>query len=219
MKKTIFVSAIISIALQLSASASHTQKGFYLAAQSAPLLSVRINEDDVHNTGADYKAKSSVTLGFGSGYNFTNHVGIGIEVMYSRESQGYSDVAIKYDERLSFVKVPVTFNYNTNPYSRVVFAMKVGPQVGMLTSSRVTDASIAALNGSTRDQYEKVNFGIMLGSSARIRLTNKLFADAGLRFDGIFSDLETKKYRDYHPGRGTTHSVNAGIELGIRYFL
>lgn len=59
----------------------------------------------------------------------------------------------------------------------------------------------------------------MFGTGARVRLTNNLYADAGLRFDGAITNLESAKYADLQPGRRKTHSLNAGAEVGIKYFL
>lgn len=56
-----------SIVISVEASA---QKGFYVGAQGAPLLSIKFNTSDVHKSDMDYKAKSSYTFGIGAGYNY-----------------------------------------------------------------------------------------------------------------------------------------------------
>jgi opacity protein-like surface antigen len=219
MKKTILF-AMMATALGLTFSNNSTaQKGFYVSAHGAPLLSVRFNGSEADNTGMDYKAKSSIAFGVGAGYNFTDHFGIAAEAIYSKEQQRYEDHSMKYDEKLNFIKVPVLFSYNTNPSARVILTAKAGPQLGILRSATISNSSISALNGDSKDRYKDITFGAMIGTGARIRLTNNLYADAGLRFDGIISNLESKEYREEHPGRSKTHAVNAGVEFGIRYFL
>jgi opacity protein-like surface antigen len=218
MKKTILFAMIASAYAITFSNNSTAQKGFYVSAQGGPLLSVRFNGSDADNQGMDYKAKSSMAFGVGAGYNFTDHFGVAAEALYSREKQRYEDHSVKYDEQLNFVKVPVLFTYNTNPSARVILTAKAGPQLGILRSSEISNSSIAALNGDSKDRYNDITFGAMIGTGARVRLTNNLYADAGLRFDGIISNLESNEYREEHPGRSKTNAVNAGIEFGIRYF-
>lgn len=219
MQKSLFFMVCVTVASILFSLNSQAQKGFYVSAQAAPWVSVKFNESDVHNPGTNYKSKTSGTIGIGGGYNFTNNLGIGAEFMYSKERQTTENTALSYDESLNFIKIPVIFTYNTNPFSKVMFAVKAGPQLGLLVSSEVSNSSYESLNGDTKDNYVTASLGVMLGTSARVRLTDKLCADAGLRFDGAFTNLESKNYRNNHPGRGTTHSINAGIEIGIRYSL
>lgn len=219
MKKSTLFATIISIVTITSSNNSTAQKGFYVGVHGVPLLSVRFNGSDADNQGMDYKAKSSITFGVGAGYNVTDHFGVAAEAIYSKEKQRYEDHSVKYDEQLNFIKVPVLFTYNTNPSARVILTAKAGPQLGILRSAKISNSSIAALNGDSKDRYKDITFGAMIGTGARIRLTNNLYADAGLRFDGIISNLESKEYKEQHPGRSKTHAVNAGVEFGIRYFL
>jgi opacity protein-like surface antigen len=219
MKKTILF-AVITSAISVTFSNNLTaQKGFYVSAHGGPLLSVRFNGSDADNNGMDYKAKSSVAFGIGAGYNFTDHFGMAAEALYSKEKQRYEDHSVQYDEQLNFIKIPVVFTYNTNPSARIILTAKAGPQLGIVRSAKISNSSITALNGDGKDRYKDLTFGAMIGTGARIRLTNNLYADAGLRFDGTISNLESKEYREEHPGRSKTHAVNAGVEFGLRYFL
>jgi len=219
MTKTILLATIISVTLLTITKRSNAQKGFYAGVQGAPLLSIKFNGSDVDNAGMDYKAKTSYAYGISAGYNFTKHLGIGTEVMYYQEKQRYLDHSVDYTEKLKYIKVPVLFTYNTNPASRIMFIAKAGPQVGILMSSTISKASNPAMNGNNRDLYKKLSLGAMLGTGARIRLTDHIYADAGLRFDGSITNLESKNYTGYQSGRGKTHAINAGAEVGIKYFL
>lgn len=205
-----------SIVFSIEASA---QKGFYVGAQGAPLLSVKFNTSDVHKSDMDYKAKSSYTFGIGAGYNLSDNFGIGTEVMYSREQQGYSDHNIRYDEEVNYLKIPVFASFNSNPASRVMFIAKAGPQIGIHLKSNISNASNPLLNGETKDKYKKLSVGAMVGTGVRVRLSDHFYADGGLRLDGTFTNLQNKSYRGIDSRGGKTHSVNAGLELGIKYLL
>ena len=190
MKKTIRIALLASIMTITFSNSSTAQKGFYLGAQGGPLLSVRFNGSDVDNSGMDYKAKSSFSFGVSGGYNFTNHFGVAAEANYSKEKQRYEDHSVKYDEQLNIIKIPVLFTYNTNSSARIILTAKAGPQLGILRSAKISNSSIPALNGDNIDKYKEITFGAMIGTGARIRIANKLYCDAGLRFDGVFSNLE-----------------------------
>jgi opacity protein-like surface antigen len=219
MKKVIFNAMIAAVSMLLISTTAKAQKGFYVGAQAAPQLSVMFNKDDVNKTAtaADYKAKFSFTIGAGGGYHFTDNLGVGAEVMYSVAKQRYINDDQEHTQQFNYLKVPVFFTYNTNPASKVMFTAKAGPQVGILLKSKISDADDAALNGSTKDQYNAVAFGAMAGAGARVRLTTNIFLDAGLRFDGSFN-TENKKHSSYTQGRTNTYDLNTGIDIGVKYF-
>jgi hypothetical protein len=43
--------------------------------------------------------------------------------------------------------------------------------------------------------------------------------DGGLRLDGAFTNAEDKNAVGYTKGRAKTYNLNAGVELGVKYFL
>jgi opacity protein-like surface antigen len=176
------------------------------------------NEKDVDKPGADYKSKSGTAFGMNGGYNFNRHIGIGTEVTYSTIRQRYIDNSSSYTQKFNYLKVPVLFTYNTNPERKFMFTAKAGPQLGILLKSKITDASNSALNGNTKDQYRKLTFGAMAGAGIRMRMADNIYLDAGLHVDGTISNTEDKGYKGYTASRSKTHDLNAGLEVGIKYF-
>lgn len=218
MKRTIIISASLIITTIFGINASATaQKGFYAGVQGAPQLSVIFNEDDVNAPNTDYKAKFSYTFGVNGGYNFTQRMGIGTEVMYSSVKQNYENNKGGYTQKLSYLKVPLLFTYNSSPDNRVVFTAKAGPQVSILMKSNVTNAGDPSLNGSNKNKYESLVFGATAGAGARVRLTDNISLNAGLRFDGSIGNIEDKSYAGHTSGRAKTYDLNSGVEVGLRY--
>ncbi len=214
MKKTTTISGLLLINLFAFCLFSHAQKGVYVGAQVAPLLSVTFNGDDVNNTGMDYKAKTSYAAGLSAGYNFSKHFGAGVELMYTVEKQSYKDNLSGYTEKFQYLKIPVVLTYNTNPDALVMFTAKAGPQLGIMMKSTVSDAYN---HSPEKDKYNSLHLGAMAGAGISLRLTDQVRVNTGLRFDGSITNLESKEYRQGFTSRPDTHHINAGIEVGIKY--
>jgi opacity protein-like surface antigen len=218
MKKAILFSVAAAIT-SMTATTATAQKGFYVGAQGAGQVSVMANKTDVDKNGTDYESKMGKTIGIGGGYNFNEHMGVGTEVMYSTMKQKFTDNGSSITQKFNYLKVPVLFTYNTNPAKKFMFTAKAGPQLGILLKSEISEASNRERNGDTKDQYKKVTFGAMAGAGVRMKVTDHISLDAGLRFDGSIGDTENKDYKGYAPGRAKSHDLNAGLEVGVKYFL
>lgn len=219
MKRTVISSIILVVAILNFSNIANAQKGFFVGVQGAPQLSVMFNKDDVNAPGTDYKAKFSYTFGAIAGYNFNDRMGIGTEVMYSTVKQRYETNNGGYTQQLSYLKVPVLFNYNSNPDARVVFTAKAGPQVSILMKSAIKDADQSSLNGENKSKYRDLVFGATAGAGVRVRLADKLHLTGGLRFDGSIGNIEDETNKGYRSGRAKTYDLNTGVEVGLKYFL
>jgi hypothetical protein len=217
MKKSTCASILFVIISTGASLVSFGQKGFHAGVQGAPLLSVTFNGDDAKNEGMDYKAKRSRTVGVTGSYFFNDKMGIGLELMYSKENQRYEDALVSYKQKFQYLKVPVVFHYNSNPDAALMFTAKAGPQLGVLLGADISDASNAALNGSSKDKYNKIHLGAMAGVGASLRVTEAIRVNAGLRFDGSITNLEDRDHKEFQPGRVDSHYLNAGIEVGVHY--
>jgi len=215
MKKTILLSMLTVTTLLTVVNSAKAQKGFYVGAQGTAQLSVMFNEADVEQPGADYRSKFGTSFGVNGGYNFSKHMGIGTEVTYATLKQRYIDNTESYTQKFNYLKIPVLFTYNTNPDRTVMFTAKAGPQLGILLRSNISGASNPVLNGSTKDQYKKLTFGAMAGAGIRVRMLDNVYLDAGLHADGTISNTENKNYA---VNRSKSHDLNAGVEIGIKYF-
>jgi len=217
MKKTILFS-LITVTTVLTVITAKAQQGLYMGAASARQLSVMFNSTDVDKPTADYQSRLGKTIGINGGYNFSNSMGIGVEVNYSRAKQRYTNNSTEFTHEYRYLKIPVMFTYNTNPDKMFIFTAKAGPQLGILLRSKIKDATADVANGSNMDQYKKLTFGMAAGAGVRMRMSSHMYLDAGLHADGTFSNTEDKKYKSYVAGRSKTHDLNGGIEVGVKYF-
>jgi len=217
MKKAILLSAL-AVAVSFTAITAKAQQGFYIGAKTVRQLSVMFNKTDVDDPNTDYKSSVRGAFGVTAGYHFTKNAGVGTDLLYYTAKQTYTNHGLGYTQEYTNLKVPVLFTYNGNPDKKFMFTAKAGPQLGINIKSKITGADNSELNGSTNDKYKKFTLGAMGGLGARMHLSNNLFLDAGLRFDGTFTNTENKNYAGYQSGRAKTYDLNAGLEFGIKYF-
>lgn len=178
-----------------------------------------LNSDDKDAPDFKRKATFGASFGVGAGYNFTNNLGLGLDVLYSIQGQKYEVNGVEFNQKVNYLKIPLMFTYNTNPSAPVVFTAKAGPQLGLRMGAKVTDSDNNDIIGDAKDMYSSVDFGAVAGAGVRFALTQKLSLDAGIRFDYSFTNAENSDYVHYAPGRANTNNMTAGIELGLRYHL
>lgn len=218
MKKSILFSVLTVAVSIFNISTADAQEGFYIGIQGAQQVSGMFNQDDIDADNFTYKMTPGQTFGLGGGYNFNRNMGVAVEAMYSIEGQKYELNGTMQREKLSYVKVPMLFSYNTNPDAKVMFTAKAGPQAGMLVKASLKDGDGEVLVEDTKDNYKTFTFGAVVGAGARINLAKNLYFDAGLRLDGNFSNSEEPVMNEVNVAKAKTYNMNAGIELGLKYF-
>ena len=108
------------------------------------------------------------------------------------------------------------FTY-TIPTSGIVSIVgKVGPQLNILTDSKLTDKDGNSITKDMNDQYESVTLGGVANIGAQFQLTKSLFLTTGLRYDMDFTNAENKNFGEYPSGRNTTLNSTAGLEVGLK---
>lgn len=218
MKKTVLLSVFAAAVSIFTINTAEAQKGFYIGAQGTQQFSGMYNQDDVDATNFDYKITPGQSFGLSGGYNFNKHMGIAAEAMYSLEGQRFELNNTTFKRKLQYVKIPVLFTYNTNAAKKVMFIAKAGPQLGILTKANMKDGDNNILVDDTKDSYQDLTFGGVLGAGARMSLAKNLYLDAGLRLDASFTNSEVESVNESNITRAKTYNTNAGVEVGIKYF-
>ncbi|MEN3040515.1 MAG: porin family protein [Bacteroidia bacterium] len=86
-----------------------------------------------------------VTWGFAGGltvgYNFMDNLGVGLDVLYSRQGQKYKgefpnapEIKLTAQTTLNYLKLPIFLRFNSDPNSTVQFSFLLGPQANLLLS-------------------------------------------------------------------------------------
>ncbi len=214
--KKIFMSALALVFMTGSATTVMAQKGLSLSVKATPQFSFLQNSDDNDNSAIDKKATFNANFGVGAGYNFTNNVGLGLDVLYSFQGQKSKVVGLEAHQKLEYLKIPVYFSYNTDDSKPVSFFGKIGPQVSFLTNAKL------AVGGSdlfvkNKGQFEKTTFGAMANAGVQFKLNQKLFLQTGLQFDYDFTNAEDKDYIAAILGRADTYNMTTGLQVGLKY--
>jgi hypothetical protein len=217
-KGIIFISLSVMMIMAMTTNVS-AQKGFNVSVKATPEFSFLLNKDDNDNSLYDSKATINTNFGIGAGYNFTDKVGVAIDGLYSLQGQKYELSGQDYNQKISYVKVPVYFTYNSNPQRPISFSGKIGPQVSFLSSSKLTNDDGKDLVSNTNDRFESTTFGGAVAAGIQIRLQRELFLTTGVRFDVDFTNAEDEDYASYPAGRAKTYNMTSGVEVGLKYFL
>jgi hypothetical protein len=217
MKKN-FMAVVLLTALTVSYR-SNAQKGFSLSVKTSPQLSFLHNSDDNDNASLDKKSTFNANFGMGTAYNFTEKAGVGLDVLYSLQGQRYEMNGKETRQKVNYIKVPVYYSYTSNPSKRVSFTGKLGPQLSVLSSSKLTDDNGHEIISDTKDYYKDVSFGGMGAAGVQFKLNRDLFLTTMARFDYDFTNAEDDANPSWPEGRAKTHNMTTGLEVGLKYVL
>jgi len=217
MKKFFLAASVLAVfAVNKKATA---QEGFSVSVKTNPQFSFLQNKDDRDNGSIQHNATVNANFGIGAGYNFTPKLGVGMDVLYSLQGQRYEIDGMETRQKVNYIKIPVYFTYNGNPNKPISFIGKVGPQLSVLTNSKLTDNNAHTLKSDTKDLYEDVTFGGMAAAGAQIKLKRRLYLSTMARFDYDFTNAEDDSYPNYPAGRAKTYNITTGLEIGLKYML
>lgn len=152
-------------ALSLTCGTLSAQTGFDFGLRGGIHTSSLLNQQD-EDAGAelDYKMKIGFAAGVGAGYTFNNHMGVGIDILYSKQGQGYggstSYIAAHGNENVSglfsglafindinmdntytartiinCIKIPVMYRYTGDNTKKSYFSSFIGPQFNILSGA------------------------------------------------------------------------------------
>ena len=216
MKRIIMYTAVLF--MSIAAQDVIAQKGWNVSAKVAPQVSIFYNEDD-YKTDNDFEEKKMVNAAFGVGvgYNFTSHSGLELGVLYSLQGQKYKKENIELKQKMNYIKLPLTFNYNFNPRGKITMVGKLGPQLNILASSKITDANGKRISGDIKEMFNDVTLGAVAAVTTQFSLGKQWYLTTGLRYDFDITNAENKNHPDYPVGRKKAYNMTGGLEVGIKY--
>lgn len=136
-----------------------------------------------NSDGNSVKGDVVLSYGYGGllGFNFTKHVGLQLEVLYSTLSQKYADHTLDREIDINYVNVPLLLSLNVNRTNAFNINLVVGPQLGINVGSSVTTRGTA--NGNTNTKavlaVKENDLGIAYGGGVDFGLN----AARTIRFD------------------------------------
>lgn len=182
-----------------------------------------LNQDDSDaGPNLDYEKTWGFAGGLTLGYNFTDYLGVGLDVLYSNQGQKYkgteSGENLTAQTTLNYLKLPLLLRFNSDPNSPVQFSFFAGPQANLLLSYRdkaeITGGGVATTletqnqeftetvsflgikdmhkHNLTAKAYQPLTLGAVVGLGAGFKLTDELLLGVHVRFDYAFGDVENK---------------------------
>lgn len=162
--------------------------------------------------------------GFGAilGINFTDHVGIQGEVLYSAIAQKYTDVDVERRIKLKYVNIPILLSLNTGKSKVVNFNIVGGPQIGISAGSTVFTKNNGNDNPSAVLAVKKGDLGFAYGAGLDFGLNSAHTSRLGIGFRGVeglfdISDrsntISTDSYYLLDKTKVKTYSLYVGLSI------
>ena len=151
--------------LSLTCGSLFAQTGFDFGLRGIVQTSSLLNTTD-QAAGPELNFKNNVSMGagIGGGYSFNNHMGVALDILYSKQGQGYTGDVVQISSAnkgilsnefknlasannisfsgnytagitLTCIKIPILFRYTGNSTRKCYFSSFIGPQIDMLSSA------------------------------------------------------------------------------------
>lgn len=163
----------------------------------------------------------NAVLGFGVGavigFNFSNHVGIQGEIMYSSINEKSYDGNLKRKVNVRYVNIPVLLSLNTDKSRAINLNVVAGPQLGLLVGSSITLSGSNDVNNKHPIlAVRKNDFGLAYGAGIDFELNPSYTTHLGIGYRGVlgFRDISdnsqiitTEAYYILEQNRINTNSI------------
>lgn len=213
MKKAI-IAAVAFFSLTTINNAQ-AQSGFSFSVKGTPSVTWMNNSNDKDNILTEFNPMFGASFGIGAGYEFGKNLGVELDALYSLQGRGLKTLGVESKQKLSYVKIAPMFTYTIPTQGIVSFVGKIGPQLSILTDSKLTDEDGNSIKEDMNDQYESVVLGGVANIGAQFQLTKNLFLTTGIRYDMDFTNAENEDFGEFPTGRKMTTNSTAGLEVGL----
>lgn len=141
-------------------------------------------------TSSGGTVKGEVTLGFGGGaflgFNFSKHVGVQGEVIYSSVSQKYKELDVERRVNLRYLNIPLLLSLNTGKTRMVNLNLVGGPQIGISTGTNLfTSGGDGTNNPEAVLSVKKGDLGFAYGAGIDFALNEAHTFRLGLGYRGV----------------------------------
>ena len=183
----------------------------------------------VHDRGNGV-VETEVMLGHGVGgvlgINFSEHVGIHGELMYSALAQRYRDNDLDHTIKLRYINIPVLLALHTGRLNVVNFNVVVGPQLGLNVGAEIEDGdNDTDINGDDADAViavKKGDLGLAYGAGLDFGLNEERTIRLGVGFRGVYglidiSDDSGTRETDEYLILDKTHVKTYAAYLGLSF--
>jgi hypothetical protein len=234
LKKLLFASLICLVTSNLL----YAQKGYGGGLNIAYHSVWTLNQNTYGESDLDYVNTFRGAIGIQGFYNFSDMLGVWMEINKVKLGQKYEDIpkGLNREIKMNYIAIPVMAKYiSSGDVAR--FHFMIGPEFAFLTKA----SQVYQKNGSTysgtltnldgvpfdraaediTDRYNKVDIMLAFDIGADISITDNLILNGGLRANYGFTDINAEAYRIPN-GSGeysASHNAYFGFQAGLSYFL
>ena len=232
--------ALMAIMLFTTLS-SFAQKGFYFGIAGSGQTTWITNQENYGLPDMDYKTTFGGGINANIGFDFSNHIGLKMEIGYTKMGQKYTDTrndtTFDRNVKLNYLAIPLMFKYRVGGPG-VKFYLAIGPQFNMLLSAKQTyNGNGAPYNFEVKDTINSSSFKIgseemkerfastdiyaRMDLGVDITVIKHLMIEVGLKLGYGLMDLNSSNFRikDIHGHYNPSHGVFGGLNVGINYHL
>jgi hypothetical protein len=216
--------ATATLAWAGAVAAQKAPKDFYVGVRATGGSFFFVNSDDRR---ADSPVSPQWTGGGGGGISLgdfiTPHFGFEAQALYLRQGQNYRIQNTSRDSSVSltFLKVPLMFQYTTDRSRRVRFLARLGPQISFLTAATrtATGAAYSDVVIPPRlqfyDLFNTTDLSIAGDAGVDWVITDELSLQTTFRGEFGLVDAEDRTLKA--PGRATTYLSGLQLQVGLSY--
>lgn len=170
--------------------------------------------------------KGQVTLGYGVGallgFNFSDHVGVQGEVIYSSIAQKYKEQDVERKVNLKYINIPLMLSLNTNKSGPVNLNLVAGPQIGISAGSDVSTTGGDGSSPQALVTVKKGDLGLAYGAGVDFALSPSGAFRLGFGFRGVYGMFDisdnnnsttTNSYYILDRTHVKTYSAYAGLSI------
>jgi len=232
-------SALVALLLMTTIPAI-AQKGLYFGIAGTVQDTWMTNQNNYGRSPLDYQPTFGGSGNINIGFDFTNHLGIKVELGYGQFGQEYkktiTDSAFTRNVKMNYFMLPVMLKYRTGG-ALAKFYIAVGPQFDFLLSAKqsyllngkafldtiqdLSGKSFIAGDEGIKDRFASMDVLARLDLGVEITIVKKLMIDLGVKLGYGLMDLNDTDFRikDNDGNYKATHIVTGGLTLGINYRL
>ena len=236
------------MALLLFATVStFAQKGFYFGIAGTGQSTWITNQNNYGLPEMDYKSTYGGGINANIGFDFNNHIGLKLEIGYSKLGQKYTDKradedtgttdAFERNVKLNYLTIPILFKYRVGG-PMVKFYMAIGPQFNILLSAKqsytkngqdylfeitdtITGNAFKVGAEEIKERFSSNDIYARMDLGVDITVIKHLMIEAGIKFGYGLMDLNSSDFRlkDSSGKYHASHGVFGGITVGLNYHL
>lgn len=219
---------LLLLAALLTGVATQAQEGIHFGLRMMPMASFVMNQDDYDiGKALDIVPTFRVGVGLHGAYHFSDYAGVAASPWLGTWGQKYEGtpdtVLLEWDQRMSYLRVPLVIRVNTTPDAVAMFVLETGPEFGILTGVSTESAtSVQDPYQVVKENFNSTDFSWVLRFGAGFNISDNIKLDFLIAANYGLSEIEAADYKATRiagADRRITRNASPGVVIGLNYCL